>query len=155
MAYTYGIQPTASSGGASGGGTTETAVRTVSHLRSGLVLPFQRDEKNDFANAEGIDVIRSNVRCVLRVRRGQLRWRPRFGCDFWKLKNRNIDETLLETARIYATEALTEWEPRVRVTRVSAIKVPRGTQISVFYDIVQTDAPGRRAIATGLSESIV
>lgn len=113
---------------------------------AGIVTPFQRDGKGDFANADDITLVRSNVRQVLytiassSVTNGEIPWRPEFGSILQVLRFRNLDETLEELARTYVVDSLKTWAPRIRITgTVVEADVDETTlDITVRYNILNT-----------------
>ena len=90
----------------------------------GLIRPFQRDRRSDFASAGGERVIRSAVGQVLGTMggsdftQGELPWRTEFGSLLHLLRHQKNDGVLQELARVYVVDALKRWEPRVQVTSV-------------------------------------
>lgn len=116
----------------------------------GILRPFERDQKNDFANAEGAALLASNCGQVLQTRKGEVRWRTEFGSRLNLLRHRNQTMPVFdELAKVYATEALSRWEKRVRVTSVERLgtRVPSSTTATfrVIFDIV--DKSGRTVLA--------
>lgn len=101
----------------------------------GLVLPFQRDQKIDFANGEGVEVLRSQIRQVLGTRAqsvaggGEVPWRTAFGSRLHLLRHRPMTVGTLEIARSYILEAIAQWVPDVVVTNVEPIVVPPTTLV--------------------------
>lgn len=95
-------------------------------LGFGLLAPFRRDLKGDFAAAGEEALVRSCVGQVLGTRcaspdgrlQGELPWRPAFGSLLYLLRHRNLDETTSQLARVYAAEAIERWEPRYRLREV-------------------------------------
>ena len=89
-------------------------------LGNGLIRPFRRDEKNDFASASGETLLQSCIGQVLGTKaagegaQGELPWRPSFGSKLHLLRHRKGFYTR-DLARVYATESLRRWEPRVQV----------------------------------------
>jgi phage baseplate assembly protein W len=128
----------------------------------GLVRPFQRDRKADFAAAGGERVIRSAVGQILGTMagsdftQGELPWNTGFGSLLHLLRNRKNDPTLQELARVYVVDALKRWEPRVRVTSVQVTR--EGDQgenvlaIRLRYDIVAS--PGGNALIPAVEQSV-
>ena len=136
-------------------------------LGNGLTRPLQRDRKTDFANAQGVDLVRSCVGQVLGTRcsddsgqyQGELLWRPDFGCLLWRLRHRKgtIDGVMLdELARTYVVDALTRWEPRVVVVASSSEfdLNARTLTVRVRYDIIDRNVPGNNVIASDV-ETVV
>jgi len=108
----------------------------------GLLAPLRRDGKGDFANASGLDVLRSNVGLVLgtigssNYTRGELPWRPEFGSLLHLLRHKNNDQLTRSLARQYVIDAITFWEPRVRVRRVEIGQEGARLSLLVRYDVL-------------------
>ena len=132
-------------------------------LGKGLVNPFRRGSR-DFVNAEGVELIRANVRQILGTRSaigddvvGELAWRPDFGSKFWRLKHRNNDGILEGLAIAYAHEALS-WEPRVEVSAVVVepdVNRPNRLSIRVLYQIIDENVAGNRVFLSEQFEEVV
>lgn len=124
----------------------------------GVLRPFVRGGNGDWANAADIRLVRANVGQVLNTMAssgstsGELPWRPEFGSVLQLLRFRNLDETTIELARIYAGDALKNWLPRIRVRDVE-VQVDFDTSqlvINIKYDILAANrrsviAPGQTA----------
>lgn len=88
---------------------------------NGVLAPFVRDGRGDFAHASDITLVRSEVRQVLgtlassAISVGELPWRPEFGSVLPLLRFRNMDETTIELARTYVVDALKVWLRRVQI----------------------------------------
>jgi phage baseplate assembly protein W len=128
--------------------TTSSAksfVRGVSFGR-GVITPFRRDGKGDFANADDIRLVRSNVRQVLytvaasATSQGELPWRPEFGSVLELLRYRNLDEVTVELARTYLVDALKTWVPRIRVksSNVEADYEKNLLDMTIVYDVLNS-----------------
>ncbi len=125
----------------------------------GVLAPFRRDGKGDFANADDIELVRSNVREVLGTYAssgstlGELQWRPEFGSLLQLLRYRNLDQTTEELARVYVIEALRTWITSIRVTDSNVVSnYSAGTlSITITYTIL-----GNRntALATNQTQTI-
>ena len=91
-------------------------------LGFGLLRPFRRDQKTDFAAGGGEAVVRSAVGQILGTigssdfTQGELPWRTEFGSLLHLLRHQKNDRILEELARVYVVDALKRWEPRVVVT---------------------------------------
>jgi phage baseplate assembly protein W len=124
----------------------------------GILRPFSRDEVGDFLNGGAERLIRSAVGQVLGTRAaagqrmGELRWRPEFGSQLYRLRHSNANGILIDIARYYVVEALSRWEPRIKVTGFN-ITVNNDTTygtslvIKMRYSIVA----GGRAFALGIN----
>lgn len=124
-------------------------------LRRGLLLPFRRDRKNDFANGVGVEKIKSNVRQVLGTIQGEIPWLPTFGSLLHRLRHQNNNPILENLAFAYVIDPLQIWEPRARVTRVEVTREPRRLIIRPTFDAVDTTGAGTTiTLASNLSTTI-
>lgn len=136
------------------------------HLGRGVLRPFRRDEKNDFANAEGADLVRACVGQLLAMEassenvRGELEWDPARGSQLYKLRHANNDAVLREMAKFYVTDALRRFEPRVRLTAigVSGTYGPDGSLsvllIRVKYDLLSSNNAANQVVLSGVKQTI-
>lgn len=129
-------------------------------LGSGIIRPFVRDKKQDFANSSGVDLVRSAVGQVLGTkaqtdsRSGELPWRTEFGSLIHLLRFRNNDAIFRELARTYVQDALQRWEPRVRVNTVRVKNQDDGQGgfvpvIFVGFNIIDENVPGNNVVLAG------
>lgn len=112
-------------------------------LGFGIVTPFQRDAKNDFANDGGAELLRSCVGQILGVKcdgpttSGELLWRTEFGSLLHQIRQRNNSVQLRELARAYIQDAIARWEPRIQITRVVPIANPfKKNQIALLVAFI-------------------
>jgi phage baseplate assembly protein W len=137
--------------------SAEPAAQTIDSavLRRGLLLPFRRDRRNDFANGVGVEKIKSNVRMILGTMQGEIPWLPSFGSQLHRLRHQNNSPILENLAFIYVVDPLRIWEPRARVTRVEVTREPRRLLISPSFDAVDTTGAGATiTLASNLSTTI-
>lgn len=133
-------------------------------LGFGLLRPFRRDLKADFASDGGERVIRSAVGQILGTMagsdftQGELPWRTEFGSLLHLLRHQRNDAVLNELARVYVVDALKRWEPRVVVT---SVKVTRERQegenvlaLRLRYNIISTNVPGNNVLLEGVEQTI-
>ena len=114
-------------------------------LGSGLLRPFARDKKNDFANDSGLALVKACIGQILGTRgsddsgqhQGELEWRPAFGSKLYLLQHRKGPH-LEELAAYYVAEALQRWEPRVTNVRATATFDPlqRALNVELVYDVI-------------------
>ena len=97
-------------------------------LQSGLLIPFRRDRKRDFASGTGADLLRSKVLQALAtegatpVSQGELPWRTAFGAGLERLRHQRNDAALAELARVYVRDALRRWVPSAEVTSLEVTR---------------------------------
>ena len=129
-------------------------------LGNGLLRPFRRDQKADFAAAGGEEVIKSAVGQVLGTMgssdftQGEIAWRTEFGSLLHLLRHQKNDSVLQELARVYVVDALKRWEPRVQVTSVQVTRERLDGEnvlaIRLKYNVISTNTPGNNVIVSGL-----
>lgn len=133
----------------------------------GIIAPFRRDRKNDFATDGGVELVRSRVAQILGMRggygqfTGELPWNTDLGSILYLLRQRKNDIALQELAQAWVTQSLAQWEPAVRVTRVivsAEEQTPGGGEnvllIRLWYDILAQ--PGQRTgvLAAGVEQTV-
>ncbi len=90
-------------------------------LQQGVLSPFRRDKKRDFASGSGAAILRTKVTQVLMTdgttpqSSGELPWRTEFGAGLSLLRHQRNDATLQELARVYIRDALRRWLPGVEL----------------------------------------
>lgn len=145
-----------------GSGNERATVSASSGLYLGrcITRPLRRDQKNDYANSTGIDLVSAAVVQILGtiastgVTRGELPWRPEFGSAVELLRFKRVDEALEDLADLYVFEAIQRWEPRaiVRQTQMSDVVVDGVAKVvlRVIFDVAATSTPGSEIIAQDL-----
>lgn len=119
---------------------------------SGLLAPFRRDRKRDFATGNGDELLASNVLQVLATEgasprtSGELPWRTSFGTPLHLLRHQRNEHALAELARIYIRDALRRWLPEARLVSVKAIRDGSTLLLRVRYrngqrSAVELDVP--------------
>jgi phage baseplate assembly protein W len=151
------------------GGTRPYAGRvTQSPLGFGLLSPFRRDKRSDFAAAGGVELVKSCLATVLGVEcsddtglQGELPWRPRFGSLLYRLRHRPNDDVLKHIARVHVADAIKRWEPRVFVKSVTVSRtssVPGGVEdtliVQLKYDIISSNVPGNQVFVQDIDQVI-
>ena len=134
-------------------------------LGAGILRPFRRDQKSDFAAAGGEALIRSAVGQVLGTMcssdftQGELPFRSEFGSLLHLLRHQKNNNVLQELARVYVVDALKRWEPRVVVTGVQVTREQQDGEnvlaIRIRYDVIAINVPGNNVILAGVEQSVV
>lgn len=132
----------------------------------GLVRPFRRDDKNDFANAEGVELVKSCVGQILammgssEISEGELEWDPERGSLTYLLRHQKNDLVLQELGRVYVVDALRRWEPRILIKAASVTreKAENGDEtillIRLLYDIISTNVPGNTVLFADIKQTV-
>jgi phage baseplate assembly protein W len=133
-------------------------------LGFGLLRPFRRDRKADFAAAGGEALLRSAVGQILGTMassdftQGELPWRTEFGSLLHLLRHQKNDAVLQELARVYVVDALKRWEPRVQLTSVQVTRErDRGENVLAIrlrYNIISANVPGNNVLIEGVEQAL-
>jgi phage baseplate assembly protein W len=110
-------------------------------LGSGWAFPVGVDARGRIALARREQDIEQAIRIILLTPKGQRVMRPEFGCQIHDLLFAPNDATTAGLAIYYVEEALAMWEPRIRVTEVTAdtdAGEPSRLLITIHYEILAT-----------------
>ena len=94
----------------------------------GLLTPFRRDKKRDFASGSGPELLRAKVLQALMTEgagpraSGELPWRTSFGAGLHLLRHQRNDEVLSALARVSVRDAIARWVPSAQLV---ALQVSR------------------------------
>ena len=94
----------------------------------GLLAPFRRDRKRDFASESGDELLASKVLQVLATEgatprsSGELPWRTAFGTPLHLLRHQRNDAALAELARVYIRDALRRWLPEATIVGIGVLR---------------------------------
>jgi phage baseplate assembly protein W len=122
-------------------------------LGFGLLRPFRRDQKADFAAAGGEQLIRSAVGQILGTVGSS-----DFGSLLHVLRHQKNDGILQELARVYIVDALKRWEPRVVVTAVGVAREQKDGEnvlaIRLRYDVISMNVPGNKLVLSDVHQIV-
>jgi uncharacterized protein len=108
-------------------------------LIRGILTPFRRDKKNDFASGIGDDLLKSQVIQVLMTEgdtpksSGELPWRTSLGSAIHLARHHNNDAVIAELVRVYARDALKKWLPNITVTGIDVRQESAALFLNVRY----------------------
>jgi len=96
----------------------------IEQFGRGIICPFQRDGKNDFANDSGKRLLTSDIGELLGIlgptpsKPGELPWRTDVGSRLNALRHRKLHSEMIKaTADQMTAGPVRKWEPRVRPGR--------------------------------------
>ena len=90
------------------------------YVGSGLAYPVGMDIRGNFALSSDAENIEESINIILRTNLGERVYREDFGSRLSELSFEPVNsETLLKT-RLYVEEALSRWEPRIKLKKVIA-----------------------------------
>lgn len=136
-------------------------------LGRGIVRPFRRGASADFANAEGVELVKACVGQILGMRasspfaKGELPWDPERGALLYRLRHIADDMILRELGRVYVVLALRRWEPRVIPKRVLVSRRSSGggvtldtLVIELLYDVIRSNVSGNQVFLSNISQTV-
>ncbi|MBI5535982.1 MAG: hypothetical protein HY898_24895 [Deltaproteobacteria bacterium] len=106
---------------------------------SGVLIPFRRDRKRDFASGDDEELLASKVEQVLATEgatnrsSGELPWRTAFGCQVHLLRHQRNDAVLAELARVYVRDALRKWLPEAQILELGVARDGSTVTIRLRY----------------------
>lgn len=129
-------------------------------LGFGLLSPFQRDGKNDFASDGGLALIKASIRNILGTRgasetaQGEYPWRTEFGSQLERLRHMPNKAVIADLAQYYVAEALARWEPRVVVKHVDVTQEDYTLTIEVTYDVIDQNVSGNNVALQDITQTV-
>lgn len=139
---------------------TGRAIDTSGVVGRGLLRPFRRDGKQDFASGTGVELIAAHVGQILgtiasgETTGGELPWRTEFGSLLHLLRLSNASPAVVEKARTFIVSALRRWEPRVRVTAVKAEQTEGRVILRIRWRLATDVADDTRVVIAGLETEV-
>lgn len=129
----YPLAPDPSPSPAPSSGAAAPLVTTPALGRKrGVLRPFRRDARIDFASATGDALLESKVGQVLGSD-GEMPWRPEFRSNIDRLRHMKNSIALGEFARVYVGDALAKHLPSVRLLDVVAMRDERRVTLRVTF----------------------
>jgi hypothetical protein len=115
--------------------------------QTGILTPFRRDGKADWANGSGPALTRTEIAEALGIKRSELAWDTTRGCRLHLLRHKTAPlEVLRDLAELYVREALAAEVPSAVVRQVQIARTAgTGGQettlaITVWYDLIDTSS---------------
>lgn len=126
----------------------------------GLLVPFRRDRKRDFASGTSADLLGTKVLQALMTAgatprsSGELPWRTSFGAGLDLLRHQRNDVALAELARVQVRDALKRWVPEAELVEVRVTREDAALMLRVRYRPARragaaTDQPAEVALPIG------
>lgn len=141
-------------------------VGAAAALGFGVMRPFRRDEKNDFAHLGGLELVKACVAQVILTRgaspdnpviQGELDWNPAFGSLLHLIRHKSGTLVRQEIARVYVVDALRRWEPRIRVKTVRVGDLPSNPNallLRVIYDVLSTPRNANQVLFRNVDQTL-
>lgn len=134
------------------------------YLGAGIVLPFRRDGKDDFAHSSGVDMVNSSLTTILGTLRagptndGEVPFNQKLGTALSLLRHRNVAEPKTrELATHYVVDSIQANEPRVHAKAVGFRLRPDDNRIALRlrYDVVTRDTRNINVISSDIEQEFV
>jgi len=111
-----------------------------SHLGRGIAFPLHLSVQGGIAISSDDRNIRESIQIILGTKLGERVYRPDFGCRLSELTFAPMNPQTLLLARVFVKDALTQWEPRIKVEAVLAEPDPvKGKlDLRILYRIKDT-----------------
>lgn len=115
----------------------------------GLLLPFRRNQRDDFANGTGRELWQSRVELLLSVdgptetSTGEIAWRPDEGTAIRLLRHKNNTSILRSMAEAYIRQGFQRsFRGKLKLNRVTKFtKESNKVVMEVAFDVIAPNAP--------------
>lgn len=139
---------------------TGRAIDTAGIVGRGILRPFRRDQKRDFANGTGVELVAAELGqvlgtiCASEDTGGELPWRTEFGSLLHLLRLNNLSPVLVEKARAFVAGAVRRWLPRVRLTQVQIVRTDIAGKLVIRFRWALTGIGSEKVVVSGLETEI-
>lgn len=149
----YPLAPDPSPSAAASSTTSSDVVPNAAPFTAsrGLLLPFVRNQRDDFANAGGREMHVARVRLFCQVRGptergpGEIPWRPQDGAALQNLRHANNTRMFRAMAAHLLNDAFRRSLPGYTLTDVVSARPEKGvTLLTLKFDVEQGNAPPER-----------
>ena len=117
---------------------------------NGIICPFQRDGKGDFANADGLDLLKSDIGELIGVigpttqQPGELPWNTELGSRVLMMKHRGLHaEMVRANADQLVSAPVRRWENRARVRSTEVVVDENAQSLTIKFSYVPI---GKRSV---------
>lgn len=160
----YVLTPEAESAPVQGGASTRSTVQDgqlANYIGTSLLTPFRRGP-SDFVSGTGLVLLQSEIEEVLGTRPGEYPWDMEFGSQLHLVRHDPNSPVTAEMARIYATDAITKWIPRIRLKRVETERRSVGGDpgrnallLRLLYDVLAENRQGGAPLLSDVTQEVV
>lgn len=115
-------------------------------LGAGLITPFRRLGSADFMSSSGPDLVRSAIRQIVGIQRGELRWRPTFGTRIARMKHKPNTEGLEHMFNDDLQNAIKQNEPRVTTVNVTTNRQEDRLNAAIQWSLSSKNTSGNQTL---------
>lgn len=109
----------------------------------GIICPFQRDGKGDFANSNGLKLLKSDITELIGIigptvqQPGELPWNTDIGSRVLTMKHRTVNAEIDNaTAGQMVEAAVRAWEPRARAGQTELVTDLVAQKITIKFSYI-------------------
>lgn len=114
---------------------------TQEYLGTGLSFPLQLNVQGGMKLSSEDQKVKESIWLILRTGLGERVYRPDFGCRLSELAFAPLNSDTLLRVRLYVSEALQRWEPRITLIEVSTDPDPVRGRVDITIDYRLKDYP--------------
>ncbi|MBE9215051.1 GPW/gp25 family protein [Plectonema cf. radiosum LEGE 06105] len=111
------------------------------YLGKGWAFPLQLNVQGGITFSSEDEKVRESIWIILRTSPGERVYRPNFGCRLSELAFAPLNSDTLLQIRMYVTEALEVWEPRITLDYVRAEPDPILGKVDIIVKYKLKDYP--------------
>jgi len=111
---------------------------------TGLTWPVQRSGQGSYVEASGLDLLDSDIRLLIGIQQGELRWDPNRGTRLRRIQHRRLRRDMLDAiATNEIAGAIRRSEPRARPGSASGEQVDDKLKLYAEYIPLGYDRGGQ------------
>ncbi len=115
-------------------------------LGTGLITPFRRMGSSDFMSSSGPELVRSSVRQIIGIQKGELRWRPKFGTRISKFKNKPNTEGVEHLLSDDIESSVRQHEPRATTITVAVNRRDNRLLASITWSLTSKNTAANQTL---------
>ena len=111
---------------------------TINQLYTDLDMTFSRAWNNDIKKNIGIKAVKDSILLIITTRRGSRPFDPNFGCDLNKSLFENMNPLIVDTLSKNISEAIRNYEPRVKALNVDVTPQydDNAIIVSIYFSVI-------------------
>lgn len=113
---------------------------TINQLYTDLDMTFSRAWNNDIKKNIGIKAVKDSILLIITTRRGSRPFDPNFGCDLNKSLFENMNPLIVDTLSKNISEAIRNYEPRVKALNVDVTPQydDNAIIVSIYFSVIDS-----------------
>ncbi len=111
------------------------------YLGTGWAFPLQLSLQGGIQLSSAAQKVKESIWIILRTSLGERLYRPDFGSRLSELAFEPLNSTTMIQIRLYVSEALEVWEPRIEIDRVDTEPDPVRGRVDIIINYRLKDYP--------------